>query len=93
MAKKYVVVLIKDCRVCGGSGKSSTARSASGRELERHERRGSPCFTCNGAKWEVESYVTHSGVSQDPGKAAVFGSKAAAEGVSCGVKGAAVLRL
>lgn len=37
------------CRQCGGSGKRSTARSASGRELERHERHGTPCDTCRGA--------------------------------------------
>lgn len=41
------------CSTCGGSGKRSTARSARGRELERHERRGTPCATCKGTGVEV----------------------------------------
>ncbi len=35
-----------DCPECGGTGRRSTARSANGRELERHEKRGTPCALC-----------------------------------------------
>lgn len=41
------------CRACGGSGRRSTARSAGGRELERHEKRGTPCDACGGLCLEV----------------------------------------
>ncbi len=37
------------CGQCGGTGQRSTALSANGRELERHERNGSPCDACGGA--------------------------------------------
>lgn len=36
------------CSQCGGTGRRSTARSANGRELERHERSGTPCDACGG---------------------------------------------
>lgn len=36
------------CRACGGTGRRATAVSAKGRELERHERRGTPCPECGG---------------------------------------------
>lgn len=36
------------CRTCDGSGQRSTARSARGSELERHEKRGTPCGSCGG---------------------------------------------
>lgn len=39
------------CPTCGGSGQRSTARSANGRELERHERSGTPCDDCGGDGW------------------------------------------
>lgn len=37
------------CGTCGGSGQRATARSANGRELERHERAGTPCDVCGGS--------------------------------------------
>lgn len=37
------------CYRCNGSGRRSTARSASGRELERHEKYGTPCDVCGGS--------------------------------------------
>lgn len=37
------------CSTCGGSGQRSTAKSADGRELERHEKRGTPCDSCGGS--------------------------------------------
>lgn len=36
------------CPTCGGSGQRATARTANGRELERHERAGTPCDDCDG---------------------------------------------
>lgn len=36
------------CPTCGGSGQRSTARTAKGSELERHERSGTPCDDCGG---------------------------------------------
>jgi hypothetical protein len=39
------------CATCGGSGKRATARTANGRELERHERSGTPCDACGGDGW------------------------------------------
>lgn len=38
----------KVCPQCDGSGRRATARSANGRELERHERSGTPCDRCKG---------------------------------------------
>jgi hypothetical protein len=42
------IAIVRGCRQCGGSGKRATARSANGRELERHEKSGTPCDACGG---------------------------------------------
>jgi hypothetical protein len=39
----------RTCPDCHGSGSRSTARSASGRELARHEKHGTRCPRCGGA--------------------------------------------
>ena len=36
------------CPYCAGTGHRSTARSAKGSELERHEKHGTPCGKCGG---------------------------------------------
>jgi len=38
-----------ECPRCGGTGRRATARTANGRELERHERSGTPCYACGGS--------------------------------------------
>ena len=43
------ILKTRTCPDCGGSGNRATARSASGRELERHEKHGTPCTRCKGA--------------------------------------------
>lgn len=73
--RRYIIAFLETCPTCGGSGKRSTARSARGRELERHEKYGTPCGNCGGSGASIYCYWDGNGNAATPEKAALIASK------------------
>jgi hypothetical protein len=67
---RYRIYRLCDCETCGGSGRRATAKSTSGRELERHERSGTKCDDCRG-EGRVRNRVAECETEQDLGVAIV----------------------